>query len=593
MKAYKFFGPVLALALSVTLNRATVTSASTTYRDPRPLPRLPREYSRSGATHDAAGDENLSKIPATTTAKASQAQEAIIIDHTCTDLSKIPEHWIEQAKEQLRLSYGHTSHGSQPVSGMGVLMGEPSYGGLYNFNTSGAIVSGTLSLADYTPSGDLGNPDQTTWATRTRDYLDGSGSDRNVVVWSWCGQANTSEENISLYLSLMNGLEEDYPDVTFVYMTGHLDGTGVDGNLNVRNNQIRDYCIANNKVLFDFADIESYDPDSNYFLDRGADDECSYDGGNWADEWCNAHPDDPLCESCSCAHSRPLNCNLKARAFWWMLARISGWDGTGPQKTASTDTAIHGQTITYTVVVRDTGAPLTATVYLTDKVPSGLAYVSGTLTATAGDITDADAPTLRWSGVLTPTPAVTVTYAVTGTAIFPQVITNTVVIAAPGYQPITRTATVTVTGAAGQPDLTPSYKAVSTRYADYGERVTYTIGIRNATGPLTHTVLFTDTIQNGLVYVPDTLIATTGIVTDADAPTLRWAGVLTPTPAVTVTYAATVTYILSGTATVILPQVITNSAIIAAPGYQTVTRTATVHTNWHNFYLPVVLKNSP
>ena len=43
-------------------------------------------------------------------------------------------------------------------------------------------------------------------------------------------------------------------------MTGHLDGGGTAGNLNVRNNQIRNYCIANDKILFDFADIESYKP---------------------------------------------------------------------------------------------------------------------------------------------------------------------------------------------------------------------------------------------------------------------------------------------------------------------------------------------
>jgi len=72
-------------------------------------------------------------------------------------------------------------------------------------------------------------------------------------------------------------------------MTGHLDGTGEDGNLHQRNNQIRNYCLANNKVLFDFADTESYDPDGNYFLDRGANDGCYYSGGNWADKWCGAN----------------------------------------------------------------------------------------------------------------------------------------------------------------------------------------------------------------------------------------------------------------------------------------------------------------
>ena len=59
----------------------------------------------------------------------------------------------------------------------------------------------------------------------------------------------------------MNQLETDYPDVKFVYMTGHLVGSGQQGNLNQRNEQIRAYARANNKILYDFADIESFDPD--------------------------------------------------------------------------------------------------------------------------------------------------------------------------------------------------------------------------------------------------------------------------------------------------------------------------------------------
>ena len=50
----------------------------------------------------------------------------------------------------------------------------------------------------------------------------------------------------------------------FVYMTGHTDGTGLDGTLHLRNQEIRNYCKANDKVLYDFEDIESYDPDGRY-----------------------------------------------------------------------------------------------------------------------------------------------------------------------------------------------------------------------------------------------------------------------------------------------------------------------------------------
>ena len=386
---------------------------------------------------------------------AHQAQVAltqpIIIDHNCTDLSKIPDYWIEQVKAQLRLSYGHTSHGSQPVSGMHVLMNDSANGGLYDFNTNGDIVSNTLSLDDYTPSGDLGHNGDTSWATKTRAYLDsisGTGSTRNVVVWSWCGGvSDNTEGGINAYLDAMNQLEQDYPNITFVYMTGHLNGTGVAGNLNVRNNQIRDYCVAHNKVLFDFADIESYDPDGNYFLDQGADDGCDYAGGNWANEWCATHSSDPLCSSCSCAHSEALNCNLKARAFWWMMARLVGWDGGvvkggGVSKIASASAPAHGQTVTYTIVVHD----ITSTVHLTDHVPAGLSYISGTLTAASGTASDAVAPTLTWTGVLTPTPAVTITYVVTVSAVAPAAISNTVTVVASGYQTITSTATIIANG---------------------------------------------------------------------------------------------------------------------------------------------------
>ena len=262
----------------------------------------------------------------TASAVASHLQFPIIIDHTTSDLEQIPEYWIRQAKKDLRVAYGHTSHGSQPITGMAVLQADPSNGGLYDFVRGGETISGALSIADSTPSGDLGNPDRVTWEQRTRDYLNSTGSDRNVMIWSWCGQASSATEaDIQTYLDLMSGLERDFPHVTFVYMTGHLDGSGVDGNLNQRNEQIRQHCRDNDRVLFDFADIESYDPDGAYFLDRGADDGCVYQGGNWAQEWCAANPSDALCTACSCAHSEPLNCNLKARAFWWMMARLAGW----------------------------------------------------------------------------------------------------------------------------------------------------------------------------------------------------------------------------------------------------------------------------
>lgn len=255
------------------------------------------------------------------TEPAKKAQMAII-NHNSASMALLSDATIEQAKSRLHIAYGHTSHGSQLTTGMEGLADWK--GSLYAFNNGGT--DGALDLRDSPFAGayDLGNPDRTSWATATRNYLNAN-SEINVIIWSWCGQVSSATENdIDTYLSLMNGLEEDYPNVTFVYMTGHLDGSGADGNLNQRNEQIRLYCQNNKKILYDFADIESYDPDgSNNYMLLYANDACDYDSdddssldANWAVNWQNAHTEGVDWYNCSSAHSQPLNANRKAYAAW-------------------------------------------------------------------------------------------------------------------------------------------------------------------------------------------------------------------------------------------------------------------------------------
>ena len=252
-----------------------------------------------------------------------QTVDKIIIDHTCTNIGPVPSEWIEKAKLSFKVWYGHTSHGSQITTGMENL--KWNYESTFNFNEDGS--NGALSYQEVLDI-DLGHHGDLAWEEMTRSRLNENGNDRNLVMWSWCGGASdNTKEGIDIYLESMNQLEIDFPDVKFVYMTGHLDGTGESGNLNIRNNQIRSYCTSNDKILFDFADIESYDPDGNYYLNKGANDNCDYSGGNWAEDWCNMHTDSDLCWDCECAHSQSLNCNRKGIAFWWMLARIAGWEG--------------------------------------------------------------------------------------------------------------------------------------------------------------------------------------------------------------------------------------------------------------------------
>ncbi len=278
------------------------------------------------------------------------AEAAIIVDHTCTKLSSIPTRAVTQAKQTLHIAYGHTSHGSQITDGM---TGLTTYkGSLYAYNNGGT--NGALDLANTPFSGasDLGNPNRTAWATATRNYL-AAHPTTNVVIWSWCGQVSgATEADINTYLSLMSSLEMDYPNVKFVYMTGHLDGGGLTGNLHLRNEQIRNYCRINNKILYDFADIESYDPDGTYFGKKIPNDNCDYDSDgngsrdkNWAIDWQNAHPGEWY--NCGSAHSQPLNANQKAYAAWWLWARIAGWDGNATSVQTASQITQYGITWTF------------------------------------------------------------------------------------------------------------------------------------------------------------------------------------------------------------------------------------------------------
>ncbi len=273
----------------------------------------------------------LVSLPLATAALGADRGAPIVIDHLCTRIDTIPRQAIQDAIDTLVIAYGHTSHGSQLVTGMDSLAGFLG-DDLYSWSADGS--GGTLELRDKPFPNDLGYE---TWEPDTRAYLDGH-PEVNVIIWSWCGQVSyATEAYINEYLADMTALENDYPNVSFVYMTGHLDGSTYGSNTFLRNQQIRDYCVANNKILYDFNDIESYDPDGIYYADRLAHDNCDYDSdgdgtlepgvdANWAIDWQNAHPGEWY--DCVAAHTQPLNANLKACAAWWLWARLAGWSGT-------------------------------------------------------------------------------------------------------------------------------------------------------------------------------------------------------------------------------------------------------------------------
>ncbi len=287
----------------------------------------------------------------------------IIINHTCAhleDLKSIPDEWILEAKKTLNIAYGHTSHGSQLTSGgMANMEAFMARGDFYSYGSDGGSNDAKLEFYDFsggfggslttTTANDLGNPNDNAWRQATEEYLDNPANPgTSVVIWSWC---QINGHPISTYLSNMEALISAYASggskgrtnetkVTFVFMTGHVNGDGDGGTTYDQNQEIRDHCTQYNRSLYDFADIEKYDPDDNYFGDKNINDDCSYTGGNWATEWQNTHvemtsptdfantePNGGEWYQCSPAHTQPLNGNLKAYAAWYLFARLAGWNG--------------------------------------------------------------------------------------------------------------------------------------------------------------------------------------------------------------------------------------------------------------------------
>jgi hypothetical protein len=134
-------------------------------------------------------------------------------------------------------------------------------------------------------------------------------------------------------ISDLEELEAQYPNKIFIYWTtslarslGSQEGTDF-------NNQMREYAIANNKILFDVADILSHtETGTPCFDNRDGVEYCMMNGN------CRNYPYDGFDQPAICqeytteidgGHLGSVSAGKirVAKAFWVLMAKIAGWDG--------------------------------------------------------------------------------------------------------------------------------------------------------------------------------------------------------------------------------------------------------------------------
>ncbi len=340
---------------------------------------------------------------------------AFVVDHNSTDASKIPQSYLDLARN-LDVLFNHRSVGVNILEGINALKNQN--GTRYSINAASS--PSQTWFQSNNGIGEFQEGENTQPWTKTAGFktlLTNYGSNIQVAIMKLCYVDNvrSADELWSNYRTTMLDLERTNANVKLVWTTMPLMTTG-DSVRDSYNLLVRDYAKANNKILFDIAAIESHKPDGSANTNGGH--EAMYgpystDGG----------------------HLTASGSERMANAWWFMMARIAGWNG----QPNSTPTPTVTSTITATLTASPTAVPTVNT-----PTPTVTTTVTATPTAT---------PTIIATQTSTPTPTSTATVVVTltptptptPTATVTRVVTPTLTPTATPTRVVTSTQTPTPT----------------------------------------------------------------------------------------------------------------------------------------------------
>jgi hypothetical protein len=225
-----------------------------------------------------------------TVALAAAPAVAVVVDHADVDaVALLPQSTMDAIGQQ-KWFFSHASVGGNIAQGMADLhAANPTR---YQLVVTSVAYSDSLQRASNPPSPTVngriyecnrGNPGWSAKLTIFDNSVKLAGwhdSAVNVTMDKFCYIDQTA--SATSYLNKMTALEAAYPNTVFVYITMPLM-TGADADNILRNQyntSVRSFCISNNKLLYDLADMEAHDPTGNEytFISGGNTYQKLYDG---------------------------------------------------------------------------------------------------------------------------------------------------------------------------------------------------------------------------------------------------------------------------------------------------------------------------